>query len=588
MRLFFILLFPILTQALEFKSFIDKTEVALNETFVLNLQFESDGSLPDEVSASEIFQLKDFHFLNESSSQQSSIQIINGQMSKTNTLLKMYRLQPKAIGFFKIPALQVQADKKIFRTQAISIKVVKNRAVPSNPSPQQAPGFPFMPDPFNFPNSVFKNLPNLLSDQQKVSAQLKLELSKKSVYKSESLKIDWFLLSSSSNIHFNLLQYPELKGFWKEKLKIQPSIGAEVIGKTLYKKQLLDSMWLFPLQAGELELDPYSIKLSSFFRGEKIISTPIQKITVKNLPKPVDKNFTGAVGDFSIKYIMKETTGEVNQPLSLKIIFKGSGHPRFINLPNIPFPSSVDTYPPVQSSQFSNKGIGIKEFEILIIPKQEGQLIIPAFTLSTFNSKTGQYVSHKSPEFLIKIQKGETNNNLGVSFLDTKGNKTETLLNSSFLDISYWPSFISYKNLLWFFISLFSFFTFVLIGIFIKKIILNREKSLKKEVNAKFLQIQKLIDKKDWQTACINMIQLATYILSYSQIKENTSDWRQAVKNLAPSLKEKYSKDFENLFKQLENLSFSPRSQSSKLALKQAQKLFNQLQTLINKFLTHF
>ena len=96
---------------------------------------------------------------------------------------------------------------------------------------------------------------------------------------------------------------------------------------------------------------------------------------------------------------MKKTEGAVNEPLSLKITFEGSGHPRFIDLPDIPFPSSVDTYPPVQKSQFSNKRIGTKEFEILIIPKQEGRLIIPSFSLSTFNPETNQYIVHQSPEF---------------------------------------------------------------------------------------------------------------------------------------------------------------------------------------------
>ena len=591
MRILLFLLFPLFTQALEFESFVDKTEVGLNETFVLNLQFKSERSPPKQVSVPELSQLKDFYFLNESSSHQSSIQIVNGQMSKTNVLLKIYRLQPKAIGFFKIPALSVQADRKIFKTQSIAIKVTKERASPSNQPPPSALNFPFnIPDPFNFPNSVFKGLPDLFSGPEKGSAKLKLELSKNFVYKSERIKADWFLLSSSSSIHFDLSRVPVLKGFWKQKLKTQKRfIGSEVVGKTLYKKQLIDSLWLFPLREEELELDSYSIRLSSFFRNGQIVSVPVKKIKVKSLPvEDLDKSFTGAVGDFSVKYLIKEKEGTVNEPLPLKITFEGSGHPRFINLPDIPFPSSIDSYPPVQKSQFSDKGIGKKEFEILLVPKQEGQLIIPSFTLSTFNPEISQYIYHKSPEFSILIQAGEYDNNLSATFLDTTERTEETdFLNRLPLESSYWPSFISYKKLIWFFTSLFCFFILSVCGIFIKRIILNREKSLKKEVNAKLLKIQKLLDKKDWQKACIQMIQLGTYILSYSHIKESASDWRQALKSLAPSLKERYSEDFESLFKQLESLSFSLHSQSSDLALKQAKSLFKQSKNLINQFLTH-
>ena len=593
MKIFLILLWPLLTQALEFKSFVDKTEVGLNETFVLNLHFESDSSLPKQVSAPELFQLKDFHFLDESSSQQSSIQIINGKISKTSALLKSYRLQPKAIGFLKIPALNVRAGGKTFQTQTIVIKVVKNRPSAPSQAPKPAPGFPFnMPDPFNFPNSVFKGLPDMFSNKEKGSAKLKLELSSNSVYKSERLRANWFVLSSSSSVRFDLFRVPELKGFWKEKIKIKnPFIGSEIIGKTLYRKQLIDGLWLFPLRSGELELDSYSIKLFSFFRDSQVVSVPVRKITVKDLPSDgLDETWTGAVGDFTVKYLIKENAGAVNEPLSLKITFEGSGHSRFIDLPQIPFPSSVETYPPVQKSQFSDKGIGTKEFEILIVPKQEGQLIIPSFSLSTFNPKTNQYVSHKSQEFLISIKQGGANNNLGESFLNTADdNKFETdLLNKFPLERAYWPSFINYKNLIRFFTALFCFILLSLTAVFLKKIISGRKKSLKEKVNDKFLTIQTLLDKKDWQTACINMIQLGTYVLSSFQIQDSLSDWRQALKVLAPSLNEKYSAEFEELFKKLESLSFSPHSKSSYLALKQAKELFKQSKTLINKFLTHF
>ena len=591
MRVFLFLLFPLFTQALEFKSFVDKTEVGINEAFVLSFQFESEGSLPKQVSAPELFQLKDFYFLDESSSQQSSIQIINGQMSKTSILLKNYRLQPKAIGAFKIPALSVKTDVKTFQTQPISIKVVKNNTTAPSPAPLQAPSFPFnLPDPFQQPNSLFKGLQDFFPKREQEDIQLKLELSNSAVYKSERIRANWYVLSSSGSVRFNLSRIPVLKGFWKEKIKNKrPSIGTEVIGKTLYRKQLIDNLWLFPLKSGQLVVDSYSIQLMSFFRNGQIVSAPDKKITVKNLPtEGLDDTFTGAVGDFAVQYLIKEKEGEVNKPLSLKIIFKGSGHPRFINLPKISFPTTIEIYPPVQKSEFSDNGIGVKEFEVLIVPKKEGPLVIPSFSLSTFNPKIGQYIAHKSSDFFISIKKESTGSNLGESFLNTAEEGTKnSFLNYSPLESFYWPSFINYKNLVRFFVYLFCFFVSFLVIVFFKKIILSREKSLKEKINNKLLMIQALLDKRDWQKACINMIQLGTYVLSASQIQDSPSDWRSALKNLTPSLKEKYSSDFEKLLKELESLSFSPHSSSSDFALKQAKDLFGRIKSLINKFLTH-
>ncbi|MCY4321134.1 MAG: BatD family protein [Bdellovibrionaceae bacterium] len=595
MRFLLLLFFPLLTQALQFKYFVDKNEVGLNETFVLTLQFKSNKSIPQQIEVPDIIQLKDFYFLDEFSSQQSSVQIINGKMSRTKTLLKNYRLQPKAIGVFKIPALKVKADDKDLQTQAISITVVKDNSSSSGQAPGSIPNFPFnIPDPFNFPDSIFKgfgNLPDIFSDKSKGDVKLKLELSANSIFKSERLKADWFILSSSSSIHFELLNLPKLKGFWKEKLDIKnPNIGSEIIGNTLYRKQLIDSAWLFPIRSGDLEIDSYSIRQSSFFNSGKVLSFPVRKITVQDLPSEgLDKTFTGAVGDFSIQYLMKKNTGTVNEPLSLKIIFSGSGHPRFIDLPSLSFPPSITVYPPVKKSQFSDRGIGVKEFELIIIPKKAGQVIIPSFSLSTFNPKTNRYISHKSPEFVISVQKGESNNNLGESFLDTpENNKIKTsLFNDTALETFYWPSFINYKNLIKFFLFLFCFTALFLLAIFSRKFLLNREKSLKEKVNNKFVVIQKLLDKKDWQTACIRMIELGTYVLSSSNMQDLLSGWRQALNSLTPNLKEKYYLEFEIMFKKLEALSFSPQSQSSDLALNQAKNLFIKQKNLINKFLHH-
>ena len=128
-----------------------------------------------------------------------------------------------------------------------------------------------------------------------------------------------------------------------------------------------------------------------------MLSSPKYTVRVKPLPlQGRDASFTGAVGDFKVDFILNESQVSLDQPFSLKIIFRGLGHPRFIRLPTISFPSSVQTYEPVEKSNFE-KGVGTKEYEILILPKKEGELVIPSISLSTFDPTTGQYVLHKKP-----------------------------------------------------------------------------------------------------------------------------------------------------------------------------------------------
>ena len=576
-----IFLMPFFAQALEFKSFVDKTEVSLNETFKLKIEFQSGESLPDNIEVPALLDLKDFYFLDETSSQSISIQIINGQMEKTKTVVKSYLLQPKAVGSFTLPLLTVKADDKSFQTQSFKMTVLDKKSSGQQP---KTPGSPF-PNPFQNPPSLFQFL-KPVQNQVKEDFKFKLKLSKKTLYKSEPLRADWFLLYSSTLPHIDAINSLSLSGFWKEEIRNKKQ-GTEAIEDTLYRKISVNSLWLFPLKTGELNIEPYSIQVNSDFSFQsQVLFSPGQKITVKDLPSEgLDQTFTGGVGIFELDYSIKETQAFLNQPLSFKITFKGSGHPRFINLSELPFPPSIEIYPPVQKSEFTEEGMGTKEFEILIIPKTEGQLTLPSLTLSTFNPHIGQYVYHKSLPFTFFVQKGDSQNNMSETFLEpVKDNKIKNSFSP--LGSFFWPAFINYKNGMRIVVSLLILCLLILMAVWIKNFILKRKKSLKEKIDNQFLQIQKLIDKKNWQKACVNMIQLGTFVLDSAQIEEVSSNWRQALKTLPPSLNKKYAENFERLFKELESLSFSRQIQSQNQALKRTKKLFKQTKSLLSQFVS--
>ena len=566
-----LLFMPFLTQALEFRSFVDKTEVGLNQSFKFNLEFQYDKSLPDEIEFSDIFDLKDFQFLNESTSRQSSFSIINGQMKQTKTLVKSYRLKANSMGVFTIPALKVFVDGKSFQTQPVEIKVVKDKVGRSPPPRQNL-------NPFNIP--FFGNpFEDLMTDPFKEEdLQLKLKLSKKEFYQSEAIRADWFLYYTSRQPHFELYPYPSLKGFWKEEFdSSSPITGTEAIGDTLYRKSSVKSLWLFPLETGNLTIEPYSVNLRFF--NAQTLSSARHTIKVKSLPiQGKDLSFTGAVGRFQVDFVLKEREVSLDQPFSFKIVFKGSGHPRFIRLPYLFFPSSVQAYDPVEKSNFEN-GVGTKEYEILILPKEEGELILPPIKLSVFDPQTRRYVTHKSPEFKLFVKKGEASKNRPERFFEENNNKelkAEFSLPKASLNLyKKWISFLAGFAL--------SFSLIMLFFIAVRKWIAYKKRSLTHKLNNKFLNIKKLLDQKDWQKACVIMIQAGIYVLSLSQIQTVSPDWRQSLKALPPSAHKKYSKSFEKLFLDLESLSFS--NDSKEKALSRAELCFTVLKNLSKSFL---
>ena len=562
-------------QALEFQSYVDKTEVGLNEPFTLSLEFQSsEDSVHDlNIEASDIFNLKDFTFLNQSQSQKSSLSIINGKREFVQALIKSYRLQPKALGVFTIAPIKVTAGKQVFQTSAFEIKVLANKKL----SPQTNP-FSVFPNPFKFPPSGF-DFPDLFK-QVKGDFKLVLELSKKILYKSEPLKADWLLLSTSKMPRYESGPVPPPKGFWKEEVKnIKPLVDSKAIGDTLYRKQTIGRLWLFPLKTGELKVSSHSIEVfSGFSLQNQVLSTPERSVQVKELPlRGRDLSFTGAVGSFQVDFSIPRRDLTLNEPFFFKIAFKGSGHPRFIQLPYLALGADFKAYEPVQKSSFSSEGIGAKEFEILITPKKEGALIFPEITLSTFDPKAKKYIYHKSPEFKLSVKKdfSSVSGQSSQTFFDT-ASKKENSSQSDFSSFS-WSSFLSSKILLNFFKLLVLIFCFSILFIAGKKIFLKKSHSLNKKIKNKIKEIEKKLNQSaTWQSACIEMIHLLKFILDSFQAGSPSSHWRQTLENLPPSLNTKYAEELEPLFKELEQLSFSPQKKDAK-AFQQSKALFKKI-----------
>ena len=588
------LFMPLLSQALEVTASPDKTELAVNESFVFTIKIVSKEE-PENLDIPDLSNLNDFYLLNQWSGTETSIEIINWKTEKTIIFSKSYRFQPKTTGRLRIEALTIRANGQIFTTDPVFITVKKeNKNKAPTPSPKSSPLTP--PSPFHPPPSLFDIFKDPFSNENaKNDVQFPLNLSKQSAYKTEMIRADWFILQSSGSIRYTAHKIPDLKGFWKEEIQDKRSrsfTGTQIIDNVLYRKKTIDSLWLFPLQAGQLTIDPFTIRIVnmlSFASTGTLLSSSQQTITVKNLPSQgLNDSFTGAVGLFTVQGSIQDQSAEVNQPLSYKITFEGLGHPRFISLPPLPFPPSVQTYPPVEKSSFSDLGQGKKEFEILIVPKQKGTLKTPEWTLSTFDPQQEKYIYHKIPSFSLFVKESKSGNKTrGETFFEEKEEKEDKKQASIVepLNTFYWPAFIKHKKLIKLWLALFAFLLTGLIFLYIKNFSFKKEKTLKEKVNKKISVIQELLQKKNWQKACAHMLHTNNFVIEAVQIKGSSSGWRQALDKLPPSLNKKYFSQFENLFQELENLSFSQKTFSEKEALEKTQSLFKQTKTLIDSFL---
>ena len=101
------------------------------------------------------------------------------------------------------------------------------------------------------------------------------------------------------------LKYPTLKGFWKEDIHLTTNLSyeEEVVGGVPYRKALLASYALFPMDEGSAVIDPYKAKATivglNLRNFQTVKSSREIPIVVKPLPaENRPSHFTGGLESF--------------------------------------------------------------------------------------------------------------------------------------------------------------------------------------------------------------------------------------------------------------------------------------------------
>ena len=256
------------------------------------------------------------------------------------------------------------------------------------------------------------------------------EVDKTEVFEGEQITASWYLYTKAGVREIDTLKYPDLKGFWKEDIELATLLNfqpAELNGKP-YNKALLASYALFPIEDGKAIVDGYKAKVTvvSGF-GKNVTSTKTSQvipILVKPLPeagKPAA--FSGAVGEYQIKAQVESTSVVAHQPFSLRIHVEGRGNAKQFELPNPTLPTHVEIYDIKKDSKFFKNGMSYKTFEIFLIPRQEGELVIPPITTAVFNPGTQKYETLSTPEFKLNVLPGSGQQGLQSSRLQKQSDE---------------------------------------------------------------------------------------------------------------------------------------------------------------------
>jgi len=394
--------------------------VAAGEQFRLSFTVNQSGSdlqLPD---------LSNFDVLmGPSTSQSSSIQIINGKTTQSSSFSYIFILRAKKEGKFNIRPASIKVDGNTYESNELTIQVVKGQ--PQASAGQQGAGQDSETEQQAIPSG------NISKDNLFV----KISVDKSNVSKGEQL-IATIKLYISQNVPlngFDEVKIPSFEGFWTKDIDVptQVSFNREVYNGKIYQVGVLKKTILFPQQTGNIRIDPFEITclvrqrvrqqqgfFDDFFDNyrivkAKVVSEPVS-IRVNELSnQPAD--FSGAVGNFSLSASLDKNSLKSNEAATLKLTINGSGNISLIKAPKIDLPQDFEAYEPktTERSNAGNNGLnGSITFEYLFIPRFAGNFTIPSIDFVYFNPASKQFETKSTGDFKIRVEKGTEDANSSV------------------------------------------------------------------------------------------------------------------------------------------------------------------------------
>lgn len=412
-----LLLFIIAT----FAAFADDVKFTANapKSVVVNQQFQLTYSVNSSaVSEPSVPEFDGFEILyGPSRSTKTSMNSINGNVTYSSSVKFTYVLMATKEGDFTLPAATITVDGKKISSNSLKVKVLPDDG--SSSSGQQ--------NGYSNSNRQKKVDTNIGKEDLFVLATL----NKTDVYEQEALLLTYKVYSKVNLIDLDN-PMPDLKNFHTEEVQLPQSrqFNLERYNGENYQAMVWRQFVIFPQKSGVIEIpsltyegvvavqnqkhyDPFEMMFNggpSYLEVKKKLTTNKLVLDVKRLPANKSGVFCGGVGKFDISAKLNKEQFKTNEEFTLEVVVQGTGNMKLMGNPEIEFPSDFFVFDPVIKNEIklNNNGFtGKKIYEYVITPKVSGEQVVPAASLTYFDTSTGSYRTISTTPFTINVEKGK-------------------------------------------------------------------------------------------------------------------------------------------------------------------------------------
>ena len=416
MKKIFLTLLSALTAFVAFAQTSIKVEapnvVATDEQFNVTFIIEGENSPTDFAwTSSDDFQIQ----WGPQQGKSTSIQIVNGQRSKSVQNTYTYVLRPVKAGRFTLPAATAKVKGKTISSETATVEVVAAGTSSGNQSATRPSGGQSYPR------------------QQTAAVQdsdifLSLTLDRTSVVVGEPIIATLKLYQRVNIAGFENVSFPTFNGFWSQEIEAPTNIefAREVHDGQIYNAALLRKFVLVPQQQGKVTINPaeltclVNIRVSnggtSIFDGffddyrtvrKKVASQPLT-VTVNPLPAGAPASFAGGVGKFNISAKVSKDTLKTHEAASLILTVSGRGNISLLETPKVTFPLDMEVYDTKISDKIDKSGLsGSRTYEYPFIPRSYGDFEIEPIKYSYYDVNQQKYVTLETQPIMLTVLRGE-------------------------------------------------------------------------------------------------------------------------------------------------------------------------------------
>ena len=399
---------------------ICKKQVVVGEQFQVSYELNGDGTNFESPNFNN-FEIVGGPF----SSSSSSVQIVNGSVTRTNTHTYSFYLRAIKEGKYTIPAATITVNKQKVKSTTADIEVVKDNSVVSGGSASGGAAT-------NTKDVFLEAVPNKLL-----------------TYLGEQIILTYKIYYTIPISNLSISKAPSYSGFWTKDITENNGVlqqSSIMRNGQEYHVATIQEIVLIPQKTGTLTIDPLDITCIAQIRQERqqpkgydpfenffgdimgssytnvkkeMKSQPIN-IEVKALPtKDKPDSFKGAVGQFTFTSKIDKTEMKSNDAFTVTYTVTGKGNIELLDIPRPVFPADFEVYDPKITTNTKNNSFGLsgsKKAEYVVIPRVSGDFTLNPTEFSYFDPSKNKYVTLESEKYELKVERSANEGSSGIIY----------------------------------------------------------------------------------------------------------------------------------------------------------------------------